>query len=211
MEQNLPFALTPACFLASVVPLKQLDGAKTTLMPRYRLPHEGKLMDQACFADVFMGWSLDGLGLQIHVHKPWEKSEYPQLQEGDSVELFFDTRDRKEGGLTRFCHHFFFVPKAVEGLLAAEISTFRDLDAHDLCDPNLLEVQPEMTTKDYRLKIWIPAGCLHGYDPASFNRLGFTYRINRFAGAPQTFAISEREAPFDKHPARWATLNLIGP
>lgn len=173
------------------------------------LPHEATLLDQDHFADVWMGWCIEGLSVEVHVHQPWHKALYPQLEEGDSVELFFDTRDRKEGALTRFCHHFFFSAKPLEGLLAAEISTFRDLDAHDLCDPNALEVTPTFTHVDYKLKIWIPASCLHGYDPTSFDRLGFTYRINRPNQEPQTFAISQREAPFDHHPARWATLRLV--
>jgi len=108
-----------------------------------------------------------------------------------------------------FATTFFFSAQPLEGLLAAEISTFRDLDAHDLCDPKALEVEPSLTPKDYQLKIWIPASCLHGYDPASCDRLGFTYRINRPHAEAQTFAISEREAPIDNHPARWATVRLV--
>lgn len=209
MEQTPPFPLTPACFVDFVVPCKALTKPKAPLTKSYLLPHEVQLLDQRGFADVSMGWCAEGIRLQVHVHQPWEKAVYPELQQGDSVELFIDTRDRKQGGLTRFCHHFFFSAKPLEGLLAAEISTFRDLDAHDLCAPHLLEVEPTFTAKDYQLNIWIPAICLHGYDPISVDRLGFTYRINRVRGDAQTFALSEREAPIDHHPARWASLKLV--
>lgn len=209
MEQDPPFPLTPSCFLATLAPLHALPQAKAALSKKYQLPHESKLLVQERFADVFMGWCAEGIALEVRVDKPWEKAVYPELKEGDSIELFIDTRDRKQGALTRFCHHFFFSAKPIEGLLGAEISTFRDLDAHDLCDPHALEVTPSFTLQGYSLKVWIPASCLHGYDPATFDRLGFTYRINRPKGDAQTFAISERDAPFDNHPARFATLKLV--
>jgi hypothetical protein len=62
--------------------------------------------------------------------------------------------------------------------------------------------------KSYEMEIEIPATCLEGYDPKNFNRMGFTYRINRQGGDPQHFALSSDYLVVEKESKRWSTVNL---
>ncbi len=76
------------------------------------------------------------------------------------------------------------MPQAIDGVAKGEKTHFRTEDSHPLCDPQLLQTQVQLRKEGYDLRIFIPALCLNGYDPKQFDRLGFTYRINRAAGAP---------------------------
>ena len=109
------------------------------------------------------------------------------------------------GFITRFCHHFVFLPKPVDGICAQEITAFRTDDRHELCDASLLHVEGDFQKRSYSLKIFIPAECLHGYDPSSFDRLGFSYRIHRFGGDPQHFTLSSEYFVIEKEPSLWCS------
>jgi hypothetical protein len=102
-----------------------------------------------------------------------------------------------------------FFPLEVQNFHGREITRFRNEDTHRLCHPEDLQVTPDLDDTSYRLSIEIPALCLHGYDPLSFSRIGFTYRINRFEGRPQHFAVSSEEYTIEQHPATWGTLKLL--
>lgn len=168
------------------------------------LPDFSDLLSEDPFAQVSMGWEQTGLSFEIDVKQPFA--------EGDSVELFIDTRDLKTAGfITRFCHHFVILPKAMDGIIAQEITAFRTDDRHELCDGSAIEVKSEFQKRGYTLNIFIPAECLHGYDPSSFERLGFTYRINRFGGDPQHFAVSSDYFNIEKEPSLWSSMSLIKP
>ncbi len=125
-----------------------------------------------------------GMCVQVVVKGSFNEPQFPNFQAGDSVELFFDTRDVKTSGFnTKFCHHFYFLPEAIENegeaIQAGEATRFRTEDVHELCSPQLLEVKTTKGGKEVKMDIFIPKECLHGYDPSLFERLGFTYRINR--------------------------------
>ncbi len=176
----------------------------------YMLPSTADWCDEAPFASVFLGWCSEGIAVEVEVNQPLEESFFPDVERGDSVELFFDTRDRKIAGFnTRFCHHFCFLPYEVEGVQAAEITRFRTEDVHDLCDPTLLQVQTTSKRTGYRMQIFIPSECLYGFDTEQFDRLGFTYRINRLGDQPQHFSLVTHEYAIDQHPSLWATLKLV--
>jgi hypothetical protein len=174
-----------------------------------RLPHFGELLDEEPFAEVGLACSEQGIGVEIDVDQPFAEAFFPNFADGDSVELFFDTRDLKTAGFnTRFCHHFVFLPAAVGGVQKQEITRFRTEDTHPLCDPEELGCQTTFHKKSYTMEIYIPASSLHGYDPAMFQRLGFTYRINRPSYTSQHFSISSRDYAIDQHPALWSSLAL---
>lgn len=207
-EQAL--SLTPVNFFALSCDCKRL--LKREAVPSVKthlLPSTSGLCDEQHFADVAIGWHDEGLGFQIYVKHPFARSVYPDVTKGDSVELMIDTRDLKSAGFnTRFCHHFYFLPKEVEDHQQGEITHFRTEDRHPLCDSTLLKSEVIMGTREYSLRIFIPAECLFGYDPRQFNRIGFTYRINRAGDAPQHFSVSTNEFNIDQQPALWASLQL---
>ncbi len=210
--------------LEDIVPLEpvhffafQMDCHATKmgqLDKRHLLPDLESFHEESPFATVAMGWSEKGIYLLVSVEAPFDAPDFPKLSEADSIELFFDTRDVKTTGFTtRFCHHFFFLPLPVqtngEAIQAGEVSRFRTDDVHPLCDPSLLEVSSTKEKKRQQVHIFIPSECLHGYDPTLFDRIGFTYRINRSSGSKQYFSASGADFSVESQPSLWASFKLV--
>ncbi len=184
---------------------------KGTLKPdkRFLLPSTADMLDEESFANVYAAWNFEKLLFLIQVKSPFQRIGEGDLRKGDSVELFLDTRDLKsKGAISRFCHHFVFFPALFQGFYGREITRFRNEDTHRLCHPEDLTVTPHIADNAYSLEIEIPAQCLTGFDPMSFPRIGFTYRINRADAPPQHFAVSSEEYMIEQHPATWGTLKL---
>lgn len=178
------------------------------LFDRYKIPSTESLTGEGSFAEAAIGWDVDGLEALIHVQEPFIEASYPNVSSGDSVELFIDTRDIKTSGHnTRFCHHFFFFPEALDGRHAGELTRFRTEDSHELCDPNELLVKASIKKDSYTLQIFIPSLCLHGYDPEQYKRLGFTYRINH-EGESQHFSVLTSEYQIEQQPSLWSSVKL---
>jgi hypothetical protein len=167
------------------------------------------------FAKIALGWHDKGIYCEVHIERAFDHPQFPKITEGDSIELFFDTRDVKTTGFaTRFCHHFFFLPVSVqtsEGdvVHAGEISRFRSEGTHPLCDSSLLIVTTKKEKKKCILNIFIPLECLHGYDPTQFDRLGFSYRINRVNDTAQHFSANSADFSIENQPSLWASLKLV--
>ncbi len=173
------------------------------------LPPLSRFVDKDNFTRVALFWNESALMFYIEVNHPFEGSNFPNYRDGDSVELFIDTRNDKSAGfVTKFCHHFCFLPKDVEGIEVKELTRFRTDEAHELCDPNKITFETEFSKKGYQMQIVLPADCLFSYEPESFNQLGFTYRINRSSGLPEHFAVSSRRIAIERHPNLWASLHL---
>jgi hypothetical protein len=166
-------------------------------------------LGEEAFADVYAGWNVEKVAFYLIVRAPFQKIGEGDFRRGDSVEMFLDTRDLKtKGAVSRFCHHFVFFPAQSQNFYGREVTRFRSDDMHRLCHPEDLQVVPHIEANGYRMSIEIPAHCLHGYDPLSFSRLGFTYRINRTGSPSQHFAVSSEEYAIEQHPATWGTLKL---
>lgn len=216
MFEDNPIQLTPVGFFAlgfdcrSLPVIKGSDPYPTPSFPKYALPETGFLCHEKAFAEISMGWNEDGLAFQVKAKAAPVQSSFPSIENGDSVELMIDTRDLKTSGFnTRFCHHFFFLPQSIEGHTAGEITHFRTEDTHPLCEASDLYVETKVNGNGYVMKIFIPAKCLHGYDPKQFDRLGFTYRINRFSGLSQHFSVVTAEYSIDQQPSLWSSIRLI--
>lgn len=205
-------AISPVDFYQLTLELHSFNSSLKSKLFRksYFLPDTSDLLGEEAFAEVAMGWSGEGLLFEIFVKKPFEMCLYPDFRKGDSVELFLDTRDIKGSGFPgRFCHHFLILPKEVDGVSSQEITRFRTEDSHPLCESDAIKVENSFDKRDYRLKIYLPSYVLHGYDPATFDRLGFTYRINRYGGEPQHFSVSSKEYAIEQAPSLWSSLKLI--
>jgi hypothetical protein len=209
MFEDLPSLCPVQFFGMNADCLFQATGALKTEKP-YLLPSADELLDEESFADVYAAWNFDKLKFLIDVHVPFQQTGDGDIRQGDSVELFIDTRDLKsKGTISRFCHHFVFYAAEIQGFYGREATRFRNEDVHRLCHPEDLNVTPKIKSDSYSLLIEIPAHCLTGFDPMSFPRLGFTYRINRTGAPPQHFAVSSNEYAIEQHPATWGTLKLI--
>jgi hypothetical protein len=173
------------------------------------LPDISDLIHENGFARLAVTWSEEGLSFFADVKKPLEETLYPKYREGDSLELFLDTRDLKNTpSVHQFCHHFLFLPEEVDKVQAEELTRFRTDDRHPLADPALFTVDVKVKRQGYEMEIHIPKEALHGYNPSEFKRLGFAYQFNRYQGSAQHFPFSSRFFSLEKHPQLWATLVL---
>ncbi len=177
---------------------------------KYLLPNTSALCAEESFAEVAIGWNGEGIELFARMDVPFRQVFYPEVDRGDSLEVFIDTRDVKTASFnTRFCHHFFFLAEGVDGHFAGEMTRFRTEDVHPLCDAKDLKVKSLCQSASYVLNIFIPSQCLYGYDPEQFNRLGFSYRVNQAQGFPQHFSVVTDDYQIDQQPSLWASLRLI--
>ncbi len=189
---------------------QSLTNCTSAALKKYLLPDVAALCSESKFAAVALGWHSDGIEIFVSIAQPFKRSVYPDLRKGDSVEIFLDTRDVKTSGYnTKFCHHFFFLPEAIEGQQAGEITRFRTEDKHELCDPLELKVQTQLKDYSYTMALSLPRQVLFGYEPAQFSRLGFTYRLNRAQGLPQHFSATTEDYQIEQQPSLWSSLNLI--
>jgi hypothetical protein len=101
------------------------------------------------------------------------------------------------------------LPETVEEVHAGELTRFRSEDVHELCQGSALQVNTQKKRDGYSLQIFIPSNCLFGYDPEQFDRLGFTYRINRADGSPQHFCVSTEDYAIEQNPSLWSSMRLI--
>lgn len=208
--EKLP-PLSPLEFFSLEGELKHCKTPPTlkALRKSYLLTDTSEWLTEEKFADVAVAWNEGGLYIAAFVERPFEEASYPRYEEGDALELFFDTRDLKSAGFaTKFCHQFVILPQAVQGIIAQEVTHFRTEDTHPLCDAADLQVTAEFDKKSYSLQVFIPAHCLYGFEPASFERIGFTYRVHRHKGAPQHFALSSQHFSLEQHPRLWASFKF---
>lgn len=177
---------------------------------KYLLPPLGEVWGEECFAEVSMGWLFAGLFFYVQVQQPDPLIvKYPDFREGDSIELFIDTRALASAKTThRFCHHFYFLPELFEGRSKGECTRFRTEDTHPLCSEEQLECTMKTSANGYTASIVIPNECLVGYDPQVGAKLGFTYRINRPQMPGQHFAMANDHPRIDTMPCLWAKLKL---
>lgn len=201
------FSLSFDCFYLSS---KEIVSKKGALGKKHLLPSSADLTGDKPFADVSMAWNEEGLAFEITINQSYKEPAFPELASGDSLEIFLDTRDVKSSGYnTRFCHHFYFLAEKIGEDMAGEITHFRGDDLHALCNPELLQLQVKHRFGSCKMYIIIPAVCLHGYEPSQFERLGFSYVINRRNGQPQHFSCSSLDYQIAQQPALWASVRLI--
>jgi hypothetical protein len=203
--------LDPVHFFSLELDCHYLPSKTTELSAKvFQLPDTSPLCREASFAKVSLAWSHDGITIALKSSLSTTSAVFPTVSQGDSLELFFDTRDLKSAGFNhRFCHHFYFLPEEDEGVQAGEITRFRTEDSHELCDSSLLKVRTQKAARGYAMHVFIPKECLHGYDPDQFDRLGFTYRINRSSAPAQHFSVTSNNYAIDQQPSLWSSLRLI--
>lgn len=209
-------AITPInffqiAFSCSYLPVKgAFPRLSLSTSKKYLLPNTAALCNEKPFAQGAMGWNEEGLEFCFCVNKGLEEVFFPNITKGDSIELFIDTRNIKTSGFnTRFCHHFFFLPEAIEGRQAGEMTHFRTEDAHELCEGSELSVKTIVKKNEYTLHCHIPKQCLVGFDPQQFDRLGFAYRINRPYLESQHFCVVTADYRLEEQPSLWSQVRLI--
>lgn len=216
MDEESFVTLEPVGFFQYQLDCHRLDEqplaalSKQLFSSKYKLPDLSPLCGEESFADVYLGWNKLGLGLHFHVNETFRHGFYPDVTRGDAAEVFIDTRDVKTSGHnTRYCHHFFCLAEPVDGYSAGELTHFRTEDAHEWCHSDVLQTKSSCKHGYYDMTLFIPASALVGYDPESFDRLGFSYRISRCYKAQQHFSASSKEYQIEQQPSLWSSVKLI--
>lgn len=126
--------------------------------------------ESEAFATVSMAWQESrpkaGLYFFIDVQNANPQVTFPKIEDGDSVELFIDTKNLKTARTThRFCHHFYFLPERVEGVMAKEVTRFRTEDSHPLAESADLEVQVVRKKKATAMRSSSPIDASLAFNP----------------------------------------------
>ncbi len=137
--------IAPDYFFAFEQDIKKWDGRWNS---EKELANLSQLLqgESEAFATVSMAWQESapkaGLNFFIDVQNANPQVTFPKIEDGDSCELFIDTKNLKSARTThRFCHHFYFLPERVEGVMAKEVTRFRTEDSHPPAESADLEVQ----------------------------------------------------------------------
>ncbi len=221
-------------------PLWPVRGVKfegPLLDESYRLIAPGQLDGERTFADVRMGWSLEGLVWTVRVdgkgQHPWCRESRPT--ESDGLQVWVDTRATRDvHRATRFCHRFAFLPcgggRGAAEPVAEQLLIHRARENARPVRPRELQIRAGMTDKGisdkgttgkkgtgggkgtgkgYELAAYVPATALAGFEPASQPRLGFTLAVLDRELGLQTFAMGA-EFPYEEDPSCWAEVELVG-
>lgn len=203
-------SLTPGLFTElSYDMIKSKGFLKNPYKTPFLLPSEEDLLDQESFAKVAICYDEGGIYLSILIEKPFEQVSYPNVSQGDGVEIFIDTRGLKNvGSIHKFCHHFVFLPKEEHGIQGVEITKLRLEDSHPICDPSSLHVETIFHKDSFEMKIFIEADALYGYDLSRTSKIGFAYKIHGKGYRTQHLGFSSEFVVLEKYPSLWSILNL---
>lgn len=208
LQTQLP-ELLPIDFFSIECTIEKNQEMFHKKMEKHFLPQTSELLNEQAFANLALLWDEEGIYGQLQVDEAFAESLYPEYREGDSLELFFDTRNIKTAGFaTKFCHHFLLLPVEVNGIHAKELTRFRSEDSHPLAETLDAKIETEFLKKGYIMRFFLSKNCFYGYEPLSSSSLGFTYRINRAGKNAQHFSVSSLYYSIEQQPSLWATIHL---
>jgi len=194
--------LSPASFFTFSLSLRK----KGTFQA---LPDLTSLTCEDPFAEVKIKFDEESISFRFEVNAPFKEVSFPKVERGDGIELFLDTRDLKSSKTTtKFCHHFVFLPAAVDEMQGCEVTKFRSDDSHEYPEKELLRPQVSFTKKGYTLEAILTKETLYGYDPQEFPRIGCAYRIHRTQGRAQHFGPPSSEFSLESSPHIWPSIHL---
>lgn len=178
------------------------------------LPDLGVLEGRPSWASARVGWNLAGLAVAFEVaDKAGPISPEPGRPSGlDGAQVWIDTRDtRTIHRATRFCHRFAATVSPASGrALAVEVASkpiARAVADAPIARPQTIMARADRTVSGYRLELFFPAEVLHGFDPETNRRIGFSYAVNDPDRGEQFLGVG-REFPIGEDPSLWSVLEL---
>ena len=192
-----------------------LDGRPGKWTPEYRLPALVEIEDTPAFADVYAAWNERHLLVAFDVPNRRGRlvCDPKQWWKGDGLRVCVNTRDTpdiRRG--TRFCHFFYFLPTGGgtnrRQPIVGTHRLSRAKDAPPAADLSQVRVGVRIERSGYFLEAAIPAGCLHGWDPAEHPRIGFFYKISDTHFGEQHLTVDD-ELGWNADPSTWATAVLV--
>lgn len=179
------------------------------MKPPYLIPDVSHLLAEEEPFKLGMAWSYEGLKLFFRIKSTFAGSFFPEVDKGDGVEVLIDTRSiGTTSGIHKYCHHFIFLPKEVDGIVAAEITRFKGDDKHDPALAENFSVETKTKSGQIDMEITIPERCLFGYNPEESPKIGFACRVHRLNKEAGHFPLSEVDFKLSTSPALWARMRL---
>ena len=176
-----------------------------------RLPDLMDLDGKSSYADVYLGWSDEGIYIGLDVKgAPGLEVEPKRPLKGDGFQVWLDTRDVREAHrASRFCHHFYFLPTGgrSDGPMAGQVRIRRAREQSKICEPQSITVASRVTKKGYRLSAFLSSDILAGFEPEDNNRFGFTYLL-RDRLLDRQYWTADDPLPVTYDPSLWGTVSL---
>jgi len=128
------------------------------------------------------------------------------------VQVWLDTRNMQSvHRASRFCHHFCLLPvgggTSGKQPVGVQLAIPRAKEDAPLVNSSEIRVNSSIVRDGYNLEAWIPAPCLHGFDPEASSRMGFYYRLRDAELLDPSLSVGH-EFPFATDPSLWSTLEL---
>ena len=211
IDPTFLFRFSVPCYYAS----SPRGNGQFELGPEYRLPSLSELDGRPQFADFRLGWNEDGLVIRLCVkgksQSPWCRQN--RMEDSDGLQVWLDTRagvNVHRAG--RYSHRFGFLPcgggQGFQMPVADQMLIHRARENAEPVRPGQLKLHRSLEPDGYILSCRLPAAALTGYDPAQYERIGFTYAVVDRELGWQTMTVGP-ELPFTEDPSLWATLELV--
>ncbi len=210
--------IDPALLFRFEIPVEHWRGDWTTkgisLPEKCQVPTFAEFSNRSVFADIRVGWSEEGIGVQIAVkgkrQLPWCRET--RLDESDGFHLWIDTRCSP--GIhraTQYCHRFLWMPTGGgsrrETPIAAMVPINRARSQPRQIDGRCLKVAAVPRHDGYQLSGFVPKQALTGYDPQEQPRIGLYYAVmDRELGWQGTTL--GPEYPVADDPSLWSEASL---
>ena len=207
--------LAHACPYVAKMPVTKGGGFQLGLPDGANLNHVAELDERELFATISLGWNEFGLGVRLVVTGKKAKPAVDPVKpkSSDGLTLWIDTRDsRSSHRANRFCHQFFLLPCGGGEDETEPIFTFAKINRaqQDFTAPNPTDVRitSEIGRTGYTVEAFLPTGCLTGYDPEQFPRLGISTLVNDAELGRQYLGVNG-DFPVDDDPSLWEVLELV--
>ncbi len=221
--------LPQAFWFRLAIPCRRIDldpdGLRQKPGPRGRLldlpadcalPATAPLEGSEPWADVRVAWNPAGLAVSVEATGSTNPLTFEDRPEGVyGLQLWIDTRDTRHiARATRFCQRFAarLVPAGPGARGAVGVEVAQRPIARALADPppirpEKIASRAERLRSGWRIELFLAAEVLHGYDPETNRRLGFSYQVSD-PDHPDQFLGVGREFPVGENPSLWSTLEL---
>lgn len=194
--------LDPECAFLCICPIYYGKEQKK----RHKLPNYKEMKGGEVFSICHAYWNEEGVHFTFSVKEPIQQCAFPQVDTGDGIEIYLDTRGPNAQSTFDSCtYHFAYIPEPIAGNMGGEM-----LGAHTRNRPNTQkEVQAKVTThaKGYDLSWVIPQGALHGSQPKENVLWRFIYVVHRYGNTPQFFGVSE-DLRWRQSPRGWGCIHF---
>jgi hypothetical protein len=182
------------------------------------LPPFGKLEgdDNSSDSRVSVGWNETGIGLLVEFSGKPKSFIASRANVRDRVDVCIDTRDTRDiHRASRFCQRFAASVVREGRKNELEVTLAQELIPRALADPPQADLakavrHAEIEKQGWRLGLFFPSACLHGFAPETNRRLGLMVRVLDSQRGPEFLGVAEPGFPMLDDPSLWATLELTG-